>query len=170
MSWLDNKVVTCATNHVALNPVIAAQRWSKLAKKWVDVMSLMYQNLFEGYKKQMGWCWSALSICVHVYCSHWVVNASMTNAWKLFRIVQKQKIGMLDSQREVVMTILASFGRNKLAKSLAFPRHFASNLKLDTKNYILVKGTSKYCRSKHCDNWSIYLCQKCIYDRFKDYH
>ena len=37
------------------------------------------------------------------------------------RSVQNQKIGMLDFQREVVMTILASFGRNKPAMSLAFP-------------------------------------------------
>ena len=38
-----------------------------------------------------------------------------------FHSVQNQKIGMLDFQREVVMTILASFGRNKPAMSLAFP-------------------------------------------------
>ena len=34
----------------------------------------------------------------------------MANAWNLFRIVQKQKIGMLEFQREVTMIILASFG------------------------------------------------------------
>ena len=51
----------------------------------------------------------------------WVVNASTTNAWILFRTVKKQNIGMLEFQREIVMTILASFGRNKLAKSQTFP-------------------------------------------------
>ena len=69
---------------------------------------------------------------------------------------------------------LASFGRNKPAKSLAFPRNVASNVKLDTKNHIFVKGTSKYCRCKHCGGRSIYLCQKCNValqpDCFKDYH
>ena len=59
----------------------------------------------------------------------------MANAWNLFGTVQKQKIGMLECQREF------SFGRNKPAKSLAFPRNVASNMKLDTKNHILVKGT-----------------------------
>ena len=53
----------------------------------------------------------------------------------------KQKNGMLESEREVVMTILASFGRNKPTKSLAFPQNVASNVKLDTKNHVLVKGT-----------------------------
>ena len=41
---------------------------------------------------------------------------------------------------KVVMTILASYGRNKSAKSLAFPRNVPSNVNLDTKNHILVKG------------------------------
>ena len=104
----------------------------------------------------------------------WAVNASMVNACNLFRTVQKQKIGMLEFQREVVMTILASFGRNKPAKSLTFPRNVASNVKLDTKYHILVKGTSKYCICKHCGGRSIYLSQKCNValhpDCFKDYH
>ena len=37
VSWLDNKVVTCATNYVTYNPVSTAQRWSRSAKKRVDV-------------------------------------------------------------------------------------------------------------------------------------
>ena len=73
----------------------------------------------------------------------WAVNASMTNTWNLFHTVQKQKIGMLEFQREVVMTVLASFRRNKPGKSLAFPRNVAHNVKLDTKNHLFVKGTSK---------------------------
>ena len=72
---------------------------------------------FEGYNKQMGgvdlfdqfvstyrvcirskkWWWSFLA---------WAVNASIANAWNLFRTVQKQKIGILEFQREVAMTIL----------------------------------------------------------------
>ena len=102
------------------------------------------------------------------------VNASMANAWNLFRTVQKQKTGVLEFQREVFMAILSSFGRNKPAKSLAFPRNVASNVKLDTKNHSLAKGTSKYCRCKHCGGRSIYLCQKYNValhpDCFKDYH
>ena len=80
----------------------------------------------------------------------WAVNASMANAWNLFRTTQRQKIGVLEFQREVVMIILVSFGRIKHAKSLAFPRNVGSNVKLDTKNHILVKGTSECCRSKYC--------------------
>ena len=72
------------------------------------------------------------------------------------------------------MTILASFLRNKPAKSLAFPRNFASSVMLDTKNHILMKGRSKYCRCKHCGGRTIYLCQKynvAIHpDCFDDYH
>ena len=90
----------------------------------------------------------------------------MANVWNLFRTVQKQKLVF---QREVVMTILASFGRNKPAKSQAFPRNIASNVKLGTKNHILVKGTPK-----HCVGRSIFLCQRSNValhpDCFKDYH
>ena len=63
----------------------------------------------------------------------------MENAWNLFRTVQMQRIGMLNFQRDVVMTTLQSFRRNKPAKSLKFPRIVASNVKLDIKNHIFVK-------------------------------
>ena len=51
VSWLDNKIVTCATNYVTCNPVRTAQRWSKSAKKQVDVPML---KPFEDHNKQMG--------------------------------------------------------------------------------------------------------------------
>ena len=54
------------------------------------------------------------------------------------------------TEAKVFRTIQAFFSRNKPAKSLAFPRDVASNVKLDTKNHLLVKGTSKYCRCKQC--------------------
>ena len=135
---------------------------------------------FEDYNKHMGGVdlydqfVSTYRVCISSkkwWCPFfaWAVNASMANAWNLFHTVQKQKVGMLEFQREV-MTILAY----KPAKSLAFPRYVASNVKLDTKNHILVKGTSKYCRCKHCGGRSIHLCQKCNValhpDCFKDYH
>ena len=44
------------------------------------------------------WWWSFFA---------WAANVSMANAWNLFRTLQKQNIGMLEFQREVVMTILA---------------------------------------------------------------
>ena len=140
---------------------------------------------FEDYDKQMGgadlfdqfvstyrvrirskkWLWPFFT---------WAVNVAMANAWNLFRTVQKQETGMFQFQTEVAMTILASFRRNKPAKSLAFPRNVASSVNLDTKNHILVKSTPKYCRCKHCGGRSIYLCQKCNValhpDCFKDYH
>ena len=104
----------------------------------------------------------------------WAVNALMANAWNLFGTVQEQKIGMLEFQKEVVMTILASFGRNKPEKSLVFPRNVASSVTLDTKNHIFVKDTSQYCLCKHCDGRSIYLCRQCNValhpDSFKNYH
>ena len=182
VSRLDNKVVTCATNYVTCNPVSTAQQWSKSAKKRVDVP---VPKPFEDYNKQIGgvdlfdqfvstyivrirskkWRWPFFA---------WVANASMANAWNLFCTVQKPKIGMLEFQRDAVMTILTSFGRNKPAKSLAFPRIGASSVKLDTKNHILVKSTLKYCCCKHCGGRSIYLCQKCNValhpDCLKDYH
>ena len=89
-------------------------------------------------------------------------------------MVQIHKTVMLEFRREVVMTILASFEENKLPKLLVLQRNVASNMKLDTKNHILLKGTSKYCRYKHYRGRSIYLYQKCNValhpDCFKDYH
>ena len=182
VSWLDNKVVTCATNYVTCNPVSTAQQWSNSAKKQVDVPM---PKPFEDYNKQVSGVYlcnqfvSIYRVCIRSkkwwwpYFA-WVVNTSVANAWNLFCTVQKQKIGTLEFQSEVAMTILASFGRNKPAKSLAFQRNVASNVKLDTKNHILMKRTLKYCCCKHCGGRSIYLCQKCNValhpNCFKDYH
>ena len=50
VSWLDNKNITCTTNYVICNPVNTARRWSKSAKKRVDVPM---PKSFEDYSKQM---------------------------------------------------------------------------------------------------------------------
>ena len=129
VSWLDNKVVTCATDYVTCNPVNTPQRWSKSAKKRVDVPM---PKPFEDCNKQMGgadrfnqfvstyrvrirskkWWWPFFV---------WTVNASMANSLNFFCAVKQQKIVMLEFQKEVFRTILASFGRNKSVKSLVFP-------------------------------------------------
>ena len=51
LSWLHNKFVTCATNCITCNPVSTAERWSKSAKKRVDVLM---PKPFEDYNKKMG--------------------------------------------------------------------------------------------------------------------
>ena len=51
VSWLDNKVVTCATSYVTFNSVSTAQWWSNSLKKGVDVP---IPKFFEDYNKQMG--------------------------------------------------------------------------------------------------------------------
>ena len=98
-------------------------------------------KLFENYNKQMS-DFNLFDQFVFGYRVHstsrkwgwpffaWAVNTSMANAWNLFRTVQRQKIGMLEFQREVVMTILASFGRNRPEKSGALPRNVTSNVNL----------------------------------------
>ena len=92
VSWLENKVVTCATDYVTCNPVNTAQRCSKSAKKRVDVPM---PKPFKGYKKQMGgvdlfnqfvstyrvrirskkWWWPFFV---------WTVNASMADSLNFF--------------------------------------------------------------------------------------
>ena len=67
VSWLDNKVVTCATNYVTYNPVSTAQRWSKSAKKRVDVP---VPKPFEDYNKQRVVLICSISLCPHMYSSH----------------------------------------------------------------------------------------------------
>ena len=45
VSCLDNKVVTCTTNYVTCNPVNAAHRWSKSAKKQAKSAKDQCRNL-----------------------------------------------------------------------------------------------------------------------------
>ena len=184
VSWKDNKVVTTATNYVSCNPVGTAKRWSKAEKKKIDVPM---PHPFKVYNHHMGgvdlfdqfistyrvrirskkWWWPFLG---------WAINASMANAWNLYRKANdgKEHIGMLEFQREVAMALLAPCGRNKPSRLLPYPKNVAETVKLDTQNHILVRGMSKYCRCKQCGRRSIYLCQKCNVtlhpDCFKAYH
>ena len=70
----------------------------------------LFDQLVSTYRvciRSKKWCWPSFQ---------WAVNASLANVWNLFRTVQMQKIGMLEFQREVAMTILAPFARNIPAK------------------------------------------------------
>ena len=97
LPWLDNEGVTCVTNHVTCNPVSTAQRWSKPAKKRVDVPT---PKPFENYSNQMGGA-DLFDQFVSTYRVRirskrcwwpffaWAVKTSMTNAWNLFHTLQK---------------------------------------------------------------------------------
>ena len=97
------------------------------ANKWVVLICSINLCPYIFHIKLKKWWWPFFA---------WEVKTSMTNAWNLFGTVPKKKIGMSESQREAAMTILISFGKNKPAKSLVFPRNVGRNVKLDTKNHI----------------------------------
>ena len=102
VSWLNNKVVTCTTNCVTCNPVSTTQRWSKSAKKQVDVPIL---KPFEDYSKQMGsvdlfnqfvstykacirskkWWWPFFV---------WAVNTSIANTCRSIYLCQKCNVAL----------------------------------------------------------------------------
>ena len=100
---------------------------SKSSKKQVVPML----KPFEDYNKQMGGVdlfdqfVSTYRVCIRSKKRWWpffawAVNTSVANAWNLFHTIQKEKTGMLEFQREVVMSNLASFGRNKPEKVTGF--------------------------------------------------
>ena len=102
------------------------------------------------------------------------VNASMANPWNFFGTVQKEKNWNVRFPKRDCHDNFGIFWRDKPAKSLAFPRYVASNVKLDTENHILWKDATEYCCCKHCGGRSIHLCQKWNFalhrDSFKDDH
>ena len=125
-------------HYVTLNPVSTAQLWSESAKKQVVPML----KPFEDYNKQIGGVdlfdqfVSTYRVCIRSKkwwwpFFAWAVNTSVANAWNLFHTIQKEKTGMLEFQREVVMSNLASFGRNKPEKVAGF--------------------STKWC--KQCETW-----------------
>ena len=80
----------------------------------------------------------------------------MTNAWLLSRKLHNSSISLLQFEREIVLTILASSGRNAALRLLPYPRNMANNIHLGTKKYILL-----HCVYKVCKERTIYLCQQC---------
>ena len=102
VSQLNNKVVTCAANCVTFNPVSTTQRWSKSAKKQVDVPIL---KPFEDYNKQMGSVdlfnqfVSTNRVCIRSKKWRWpffvwAVNTSISNTCRSIYLCQKCNVAL----------------------------------------------------------------------------
>ena len=60
MSWLDNRVVTCAANY------ITSQRSSTMVKVSQETSWCTNARTFWGLQQANGWYWSVQSVCVHI--------------------------------------------------------------------------------------------------------
>ena len=104
----------------------------------------------------------------------WSLNSAAVNSWRLYRNLHGNKIPLLQFIREIVLESLGKYGKNRPQTSLNTSGIAGNSIKLDTKDHVLVKGVSKYCRCKNCGRRTIYKCEKCNVslhaDCMKDYH
>ena len=113
VKWKDNKVLSVASNNFRSEPIQKAKRWSKIAKKYIEVDM---PNSIKIYNQEMGgvdlfdqqvaayririrskkWWWTLFA---------WNVNAQVTNAWRLFVKLGK-KMSLLEFTRHFTIAIM----------------------------------------------------------------
>ena len=74
------------------------------------------------------------------YFFAWSINATVVNAWRLFRKIYGNNIPLLKFLRELVLETLGKYGRNWLAQYLNTSGIAGTSINLDTLNHVIVKG------------------------------
>uniref|UniRef100_A0A0K0ELN5 DDE_Tnp_1_7 domain-containing protein n=1 Tax=Strongyloides stercoralis TaxID=6248 RepID=A0A0K0ELN5_STRER len=117
--WVDNNVVNMITNYDTIQPLHKVKRWSRKDKKVTEVSQ---PQLFNTYNKRMGGVdLSDLSVNTYrisIRGKKWwwvlftyMLDLSLTNAWKLYQLSSGKKITQLEFTRYIVRHYL--FRANK---------------------------------------------------------
>lgn len=186
--WNDNAPVTMVSNILGTEPMATCSRYSRTAKKYVDVQQ---PDVVKKYNKKMGgvdrfdqnnnhmrikiggkkWYWSIVT---------WTLDASIQNAWQLHRKVGGN-LSYLNFKREIACVLLRSGAEVRKRNSsgsgsgrLSTPG--AQELRYDCVGHFLIvrRNNRKNCALEGCKTKCQTYCEKCnraiCADHFKEYH
>ncbi len=172
--WKDNSVVTVASTASTCAPTGRAKRWSSRDKKRIDVNQ---PKMIGEYNQSMGgtdrmdqnigkyrisirskkWWWSIFT---------WLLSATASNAWLLFR-VSNPDVPFLDFLSEFVQVWASKLGgevqsrrfreRGTNRKSL-----LPDDIRVDGLNHLIIPTEKQgKCKAKNCTSRPVTQCQKC---------
>lgn len=182
--WMDNSIVSIASNNLGVQPLCIVKRYSQKDKATIQVPRPF---LLGEYNKYMGgvdrmdeninmyrihirgkkWYWSLIT---------WMLDTCVHNAWQLHR--KNDKIPQLEFRREIVLSYLKSYGIAAKGGGRPSTSKLADTGRLDGLNHYVKKCLKKrrcvgpYCKSKsssvrtECLKYDVGLCVPC----FADYH
>lgn len=154
--WLDNRIVTVALNLLRIEPVSSCKRFSKAAKKDINITR---PNIVKCYNRHLGgvdllnqaincyrirvrirkWYWKIFT---------WMIDLACTNAYSLSSM--RKKTTSLEFRRRVVMSLLSKNTYLHKPASLREERHIIKR-----------HEPPKRLRSKECSSHTIYFCSSC---------
>lgn len=169
VQWLDNRIVTVASNLLQIEPVSSCKRFSKAAKKDINITR---PNIVKCYNRHMGgvdllnqaincyrirvrirkWYWKIFT---------WMIDLACTNAY--FQSTMRKKTTSLEFRRSVVMSLLSKNTYLHKPASLREQRHIIKR-----------HDPPRRLRCKVCSSHTIYYCASCNVslhpDCFSKYH
>ena len=176
--WLDNNVVTIASNAHGSHPTKKTPRYSRAAHKVIDVQQ---PNVFSKYNKCMGgtdqmdqninnyrisirgkkWWWPIFT---------WFVDAAIQNAWLLSQKTNQAK-SQINFRRSIVQTYLKKYGktskgggRPKISEESSINSRVSDGLRLDTLQHLvrfIPDGKRRRCAGANCSSIVRTECKKC---------
>lgn len=176
--WNDNAVVTVASNHQTHEPISNTKRYSKSAKKKIDITQpalIKYYNegmggvdvldkLLSSYRPQLRnkkWYWNLFANAL---------NIAATASWIIYRDIHgKNSMPHLEFRRDITMNLLRS--KPKLISQPGPKVHVSSELR-KTDNHFLATASQGRCAvcKKNCRNKCV-ECDKRMHKAcFPSYH
>lgn len=173
----DNSVVTVASTCEGVTPLGSAQRWSSSEKKKVSIQQpacvQMYNRYMGGVDRldqnigcyrisinKKKWYWQLLM---------WPLNASMNNAFQLYRLspagLQKNHLDFLSFIRTVVVAYLGSYAPaarpiGRPLKPVCRKRRVPDDVRLDGAGHIIISSPTQI-RCGRCHKNTTKKCRKC---------
>lgn len=180
--WLDNAPVTLISSVLGDEPLGKAKRYSRSEKKKVDVPQ---PDVIRQYNLNMGgvdifdknqnhlrisiggkkWYWSIIT---------WCVDASMNNAWHLYKKAG-HNVSLYQFKREVVNVLLRDAGCHNINRGLVV-RPGDEVIRYDNVGHLVSNNRNqrRRCAFEGCTTKCITLCLKCerniCIDHFQGYH
>ncbi|KAJ8941966.1 hypothetical protein NQ314_010185 [Rhamnusium bicolor] len=176
--WLDNSVVTVASNCYGISPMNQVKRYSRKDKKHIQVSrpfvigeynsGMGGTDLMDGgvncYRigiRSKKWWW-----CIFT----WLIDVSIVNAWIIQRKSGKA-ISQLDFRREIVNVYLTRYGnapkragRPSTSKNSITLNRISDDLRYDRQDHLLVEIPEKKkrrCAGEGCCSIIRTMCKKC---------
>lgn len=174
--WMDNSVVTVASNSLGLQPVKQVKRFSRKEKKQIYVPQ---PALIGTYNRAMGgtdrmdqdisqyrisirgkkWYWALLT---------WLLDTAINNAWHIYKLTGR-KITKLDFRREIVLTYLTRYKTSiksigPTAMSSKKSSRVLDDIKYDRTDHLLGETAGKKrrrCANQGCKSVVTTMCIKC---------
>lgn len=198
--WNDNAVVTVASNHNGIYPLANTKRYSRKERKDITISQPL---MVAQYTKFMGGVDShdngIGNYRIKVRGKKWwwplftnAIDSVIVNSWKLYRLVNHDKISQIDFRSYLVLLLIKSEeikipqciaeirGDNVPSPSLATKgrpskNSLPENIRLDKVGHVISEHANKARRRcKLCKNHTIFLCIKCkvhLHSKcFKEFH